>query len=81
MVLDEDWREEMTKQLMQEAAREVVNKIPDYGYILLVTPFGNGEVETEAHYISNCNREDAIKILKSMLFRWGINEQWMQDAK
>jgi hypothetical protein len=35
----------------------------------------------QANYVSNCNRQDVVKILKTLLFRWGINEEWMREAK
>lgn len=64
---------------LQAAAHAVANIIPDHkGFILLVAPYGNGESNDRAEYVSNVNREDAIKILKTLLFRWGQNEEWMR---
>lgn len=64
-------------ETMQAAANTLHETLPDMGFILIVVPFG----DSNAGYISNCNREDAIRGLKSVLFRWGINEEWMKGAK
>lgn len=70
----------MNAETVQQAARAVHAQLPDVGFILIVTPFGDGR-EDEANYVSNCNREDAVKILKVLLYRWGIEEDWMTKAK
>lgn len=53
------------------------------GFILLVAPAGERKETShvEGSYASNCNREDAIAMLKTLLFRWGINDEWMKRAK
>lgn len=71
----------MTAEILQAAAAAAHEKLPDMGFILIVTTFGADAAEAKAHYISNCNREDAVKILKTLLFRWGINEEWMKECK
>ena len=71
----------MTRDTLQSAADAAKAQMPDNtGFILLTVPFGNDD-EAIAQYISNMNREDAIKCLKVMLFRWGIDEDWMKDAR
>lgn len=37
--------------------------------------------EGRANYVSNGKREDCIKALKELLFRWGAEEDWMQHIK
>lgn len=72
----------LSRQKLQEIARAAHDKLPDsFGFILIVTPFGDGSDYGPAQYASNVNREDAVKALKTILFRWGINDEWMKDAK
>jgi len=72
----------MTSETLNRAAAAAHKELPDMGFILIVTPFGDGETaEVQANYVSNCNRQDVVKILKTLLFRWGINEEWMREAK
>ena len=76
----------MTTESLQAAARAAHGQMPDtHGFILIVMPFGNGSGECEAQYVSNCRREDVINVLKTVLFpvlfRWGINDEWMQTIK
>lgn len=79
------------REKMQELAQLVHAQLPDHcGFIVLVAPFGGpaqtgpasqDEDQRRAMYASNCQREDAVKILKTMLFRWGLNEEWMKDVQ
>jgi len=72
----------LRSETIQAAARAALNVLPDsHGFMLLVVPFGDGSGEGTAQYVSNLNREDAIKGLKTLLFRWGINDDWMKDAQ
>ncbi len=68
-------------ETIQKAAKAAHSQLPDCGFILLVMPFGDGTGECNAQYVSNCNREDAINVLKTVLFRWGVNEEWMKTIK
>ena len=53
--------------------------LPDTnGFILIVAKFGDGKTDEQADYISNVKREDAIAALKTILFRWGVNDEWMK---
>lgn len=71
----------MDKEYLKEAARVVEAKLPDnYGFILLVAPFGKGE-NNRLTYISSMNRVDAINILKEWLVRVGGEEEWMKHIK
>jgi hypothetical protein len=62
-----------------EVAREAMP--PDCGFIMVAVPFGFPPEQGVGRYVGNVNREDAIAILKTLLFRWGINEEWMGKAK
>lgn len=66
---------------LQIAARKVRDVMPpNTGFIIISCPFGDGGTE-RGDYISNVSRDSAIAILKTVLFRWGINDEWMRDAK
>lgn len=67
------------------AADQIASMFPNDGFILFVAPKCGSPEEAEkddkkTDYISNVRREDAIKMLKNVLFRWGINEEWMERA-
>lgn len=67
--------------ITEQAAAAVAPHIPaGYGFIILVTPFSNAKT-IDGGYVSNCDRASAIKILKTILFRWGINDEWINKAE
>jgi hypothetical protein len=71
----------MSKEYLTLAAKAIHDKLPDnHGFLLLVVPF-NAEGDGRTAYISNCEREDAIKLLKEFLFRIGEAEDWMKHIK
>lgn len=51
------------------------------GFIIVAMPLGAPPDQGIARYSGNVNREDAVAILKTLLFRWGINEEWMKQAE
>lgn len=66
------------KEYLKEAARAVESKLPDnHGFILLVTPFGEGD-NNRLTYISSMKRADALNVLKEFLIRSGAHEDWMK---
>jgi hypothetical protein len=71
---------------IQEIGRAINAQLPEgYGFILVISAYRTVEPKTEnetntADYIATVNREDAIGVLKTCLFRWGINEQWMEEC-
>lgn len=70
------------KDTLVDAAVAVDKIFPDtHGFILIAVPFGQPANEGIGQYTSNCKREDAVAILKTVLFRWGINDEWMKEAK
>jgi hypothetical protein len=72
----------ITTEALQAAARAAHSHLPDtHGFILLVMPYSDGTSDSKAQYASNLNREDALAVLKTVLFRWGVNDEWMQSIK
>jgi hypothetical protein len=70
----------MDKEYLREMAKLLDAKLPDnHGFLLLTIPFGSEDARIS--YTSNCNREDAIKLLKTYLFRIGEKEDWMKHIK
>lgn len=70
----------VTTTTLQAAARAAHGQLPDHcGFILIVLPVGREDAM--AQYVANVQRQDAVKVLKEILFRWGIDEDWMKEAK
>lgn len=83
-LFDNDEHFFMTNEVIQAAARAVNAHIPDtHGFILILAPYGDHTADNhvKADYVATCKRADAIAILKTVLFRWGINEEWMKELK
>jgi hypothetical protein len=69
----------MNKEYLQSAAEIINAKFPDnHGFILLVTPYGEGG---RLNYISTMRREDAINVLKEWLIKASGPEEWMKHIK
>ncbi len=69
---------------LQKAARAVADIIPkEHGFIIITSPFriNPDDKSGRGYYVSNVDRGDAIAILKTLLFRWGVNDEWMKEAK
>ena len=72
----------ITREQLQEAAQGAHNALPPgHGFILIVAPTNESGETVEGQYASNLNREDSIAILKTVLFRWGHNDEWMKSIK
>jgi len=70
----------MTSENLNQIGAAVHNLLPDtHGFVVIALP--HGTPDGIAQYVSNCKREDAIKALKEILFRWGHNEEWMTKIK
>ncbi|MDE2103421.1 MAG: hypothetical protein KGL39_39635 [Patescibacteria group bacterium] len=70
----------ISPEQLERAAKAAHAQLPDnQGFILIVAPFGQHDGIVQ--YASNIHRDSAIGMLKTMLFRWGINEEWMTQAK
>lgn len=69
------------KEYLKAVGREIAAKLPDnHGFICLTFPFGDAP-GGRTQYISNARREDVIKLLKEVLFRFGAEEDWMKHIK
>lgn len=69
----------MNKDYLQEAAKAVQARLPDqHGFILLVTPFGEGK---RLVYVSTFERSDALNVLKEFLLRNDQAENWMKHIE
>lgn len=71
---------------MQGVCRAISNLLPDHcGFMVVVVPLGDGKTVppggTPVQYAASVNRQDAVASLKALLFRWGIEEKWMEGAK
>jgi len=68
------------KHYLENSADSVKKCLPDnHGFLIVNQEFDNPE--SPVQYVSNMNREGAIKALKSLLFRWGEEEAWMKHIK
>jgi hypothetical protein len=68
------------KEYLKEVAKLVHDKMPDgHGFLVITAPFGDGD--HRMNYISNIQREDAIKLVKEWLFKAGEEETWMKHIK
>ena len=68
-------------QLIQLLSHVVDRHLPENcGFILIVAPYNKKGDDVQVDYTATVSRESAVAILKSMLFRWGINEEWMKKA-
>ena len=54
---------------------------PNTGFIIITLPFDDGTHKPVVSYTANIARPDAVKMLKEILFRWGINEEWMTKCE
>ena len=71
----------MDKEYLKLAAKAIEDRLPDnHGFILLISPFGDGENQRVV-YTSNVRREDAINLLKEFLIKAGGEEEWMKHIK
>lgn len=65
------------KHYLNEAADAIAEKLPDHhGFILLAVPFAGGDQRVK--YVSNLERESAVKVLKEWMFHAGHEEGWMK---
>ena len=70
----------MDKDYLREMAKVLESKLPDnHGFLVLTFPFGDNPGRLV--YTANCNRADAINVLKEFLIRCGAEEDWMKHIK
>lgn len=64
-----------TKEIMQGIGRFINNFLPpDFGFILMIFKFNE---KSRLNYIANCQREDAIKLLKEFIEK--TEKAWAKD--
>ena len=75
----------LDKSYLQDIARLVESKLPDnHGFILLTAPFGLPADPQRPHYVayvSNCDRKEAIAMLKEWLIKASGEEEWMKHIR
>lgn len=73
----------LLNKTIQNSARAAHGQLPDtHGFILIIVPLSDKNTgKGKADYVSNVCREDAVRAIKEILFRWGIEEEWMKQAK
>lgn len=64
------------KLFLQNAMKTTLKIIPDGSAAMIITK-RCGDGDHPVQYVGNLEREDAIKLLKELLFRWGEKEEWM----
>lgn len=70
----------MNKEYLQKCAEEVSARLPDnHGFVLLTMLFNTPDARMG--YVSNCNREDAIAVVKEWLIQANGEEEWMKHIK
>ena len=70
----------MDRTYIVEAIKAAEAKLPDnHRAILISCPVD--QPGARINYSAGVNREDAIGILKSLLFQWGEKENWMEHIK
>lgn len=52
--------------------------LPGHHFLLITVPSTDDPAKAICQYVSTLDRPTAVKILKTCLFRWGINEEWMK---
>ena len=57
-------KDELVNDLLPEIAKDIKNKLPEgYGFIVFAFQFGDAD-DRRMMYISNANRDDALKALQ-----------------
>jgi hypothetical protein len=76
----EQKQQDMRRRL-NDIAHTVDERLPEgHGFIVLAFPFGQS-TENRLQYVSNANREDALKVMKEWMIKCGAHEDWMKDLK
>ena len=69
----------MTEEELNLLAMNIEKYIPeDMGFFLLVAPTGDAPQTKRSQYVSNCDRESAISVMKEWLIQCGHEEDWMK---
>ena len=51
---------------------------PGHSFILITLPHTDDPKQAICQYVASIDRATAISVLKTCLFRWGANEEWMK---
>lgn len=63
------------KQYLQLIAEEINKRLPDnHGFILLAVPYSEDSSTKTINYVSNCQREDAIRLIRRFVVEQGASE-------
>lgn len=69
----------LTAEQLTAVAKATEAALPPGHYFLLITvPHTDDPKKAMCQYTASIERPTAISILKTCLFRWGINEEWMK---
>ena len=69
------------KHYLNDAISRCERACPDETAIIVITRPFNTTGEAPTQYGANFNdRKAAIEILKNLLFRWGVNDEWMRHT-
>jgi len=69
----------LTPKQLHAAAKAVEAALPPgHAFILMTAPHTNDPKKAFVQYTSSLERSTAIQILKTCLFRWGHNDEWMK---
>lgn len=52
---------------------------PGHSFILITLPHTDDASKGICQYVADIDRATAIQVLKTCLFRWGANEEWMKN--
>lgn len=62
------------KEYLELIAQEISKRLPDnHGFILLAVPYSGNGNERTINYVSNCQREDALRLLDRFMVKMGGN--------
>ena len=62
------------KSKMQTIGKKVEKELPkNCGFVVLATPFNPNGEKTEMMYVSNCNRNDVIKMMIEWIIKTKCN--------
>lgn len=67
-------------EYLKDAIKAAEAKLPD-GHRAIVISVPCDEPNPQIRYIAGIGREDAVSALKTLLFRWGKNEEWMEHVE
>jgi hypothetical protein len=79
----------MTQEELASRLNDMCHKVSEctppgwtFAIVLLQTEEGRKrEGAQPSRYAANFRREDGIRALKEILFRWGHEEDWMKEVK